>query len=394
MEFPNAGAQNFTGEFSEADKENDAQVSTLAHSTNDGEASSKLTATAGGIGAKFSQKLEALRKQKDEKQAFDENTTDHISGLRIVNWLLPKARWEQSMAGKRVVPFTELHSIKEKSGRDNVVVGVLWKPADVCQSLCGKCYAGMSLANLDKRQNLTVELVLEGRAKDHWVDDGPGRAQASVGSIFAALNPAPTQRSGTLRINFETQLVKVGNSSALGHCSAMLSCGKKCSMPYNKEGEAEYCFQHAAVSHHARYLQSSNRQDRHASPWLSTRRGNTQKSGTPPASLSSVMLGEKRKRNESNADTVTAPHQVSSTAPGIGALFRAESAVKEAKSASQALIAIEALEAMDVTAPMLKRTKLYDELGSAISRWKGVDRLAESAHRVRRRWRAVLAEDT
>lgn len=195
---------------------------------------------------------------EEARTAAEEERTERWSGLRIEKRCVRQEKWHASMRGKELVSFSNLHSLSP-AGRSQVVIGVLysrsagpqWTP-DARQR-----FAEWQLTDLKKEAQSRGTLVLVNAALEHWATaEGFGYAQATVGSIFAFLNPEPVKRSGAFRVSVESQVLKLGTCPNLGLCSAKTQDGRECGAPLDlgcSGGDsAGLCVRHAGMSMYAR----------------------------------------------------------------------------------------------------------------------------------------------
>lgn len=222
----------------------------------------KTTDTAEKLKALVKRKRVGLKEELKREKEEEDSSTERWSGLRIKDRIVRQEKWDASMRGKTLVPLGQLGSLHQQ-GRDQVVIGVLCAPPTAPkQTLRGELYAEWILTDLDKEKPCEASLILVGRALDHWVSaDGPGKSQATVGSIFGVLNPQATGKTTAMRASFETQVLKLGASPSLVSCPALGPDGFACRKPCNQEGSG-YCGHHSKQSHAARQAEMERLQRR------------------------------------------------------------------------------------------------------------------------------------
>jgi len=310
----------------------------------DGSADMATEGIAGDGGARrgvFSRRREALRLTQVERQEAEENTTERWSGLRIAERCVRKEKWDASMQGKDLVPLSCVGGMvpaARDAGRDKVLIGVLCSVPPKKDTLKKPEFVEWSLTDLARHAPYQVTLVLSGRAMHHWADqEGAGRTQATLGSIFAVLNPTLTGRADTLRLTVETQLCKLGNCPAFGQCGARLASGSKCRRPYNSEIDK------SCIHHIGAVLTEPQRH----------------KSSAPPNKCRSVLLS---------------------------AAEKSEKAIDGAVTGAELSAVLERLEGMEVDAWVLNQTSLYEKVGTLAQR---ADDAGARARRLRRVWRVT-----
>lgn len=213
------------------------------------------TAPAKGaaLRALVAKKRAAASRCLEERRVADEASTERWSGLRIANRCIRQEKWDASMRGKELVPFTRLNTLSP-AGRNHVVIGVLCaRPAGPQWTPNGtERFAEWRLTDLNKEGPCQATLVLRQVALEYWATpEGAGHKSATVGSIFAILNAEAIGRTGTFRVSVETQVLKLGDCPSLGLCSAKTSNGPECHMPFNTEvagGNGGLCSRHAGMS--------------------------------------------------------------------------------------------------------------------------------------------------
>jgi len=209
--------------------------------------------------SQIAMRREAVKNARHERQAAeraaDESGVVGIerwSGLKIQGRCVPKEKWEAAMVGKQLVSIADVSGLRS-AGADKVVIGVLCsKPGEANATLGSReLFAQWCLTDLDKSGPQKAMLSLTGAAFDHWCSgEGAGFCQAKVGAIFAVLNPTPSAK-GTMRVSYESQVIKLGTCPNFGSCSAKLSTGLECGAPFEVD-KTDYCARHAQMSAWAR----------------------------------------------------------------------------------------------------------------------------------------------
>lgn len=325
---------------------------------------------AAQLKARVAAKRDALKTNKQEKQIAEEKTTESWSGLRIANRCVRQEKWDLSMQGKKLMQLGAFGA--DPLGRDQVVIGVLCSTElGPRRSLDGgKEFAQWTLTDLDAQSPQQATLVLMGRALEHWSrKEGLGRAQAAAGSIMAVLNPTMTGRYNTIRINFDTQLIKLGTCPAFAQCTAKNGDGMPCREPYNKEGGCDYCALHQNMGH-------------------GVRQHNRLPTATQTHSRSSATL-------PAGSRPVASPIGASGPAPPSASalliLERAEAELEALVGGAQkaeTLRILHDLNAAKMDGATLKcSTKLYERIGSLAQASDNVGTLAKS---LRRKWRILM----
>jgi len=147
------------------------------------------------------------------------------------------------------VSLGALHALIPQGG-NQVIIGVLYaKPSPPRMGPKGEKLAEWSITDLDKHGPQQGKLMFVNRAMEHWAcQDGPGRAHATVGSIFGILNPYPAGQTRCIRVSLETQVLKLGTCPSLGFCPCKLADGLECRKPYDKDQGVGLCSTHANMS--------------------------------------------------------------------------------------------------------------------------------------------------
>jgi hypothetical protein len=318
-------------------------------------------------------KRKALKTEQKEKKDIEEKTTETWSGLRIVDRDVRQEKWDLSMRGKALLTIASLDGA-DLLGRDQVLIGVLCS-SQACpkHGPDNRVSAEWTLTDLDIRNPQKVSLMLAGRALEHWAKrDGAGRKQATLGSIIAVLNPSLTGRAKTLRIGFESQILRLGRCPAFAMCKAKTADGLACNEPYNSENGCEYCLHHSTVSHGARqhnYLPTSQM---HIKPHVARLPAASAETSRPVASPLSRL---------------TTP---SPSGNVLAVLQRAEIALDTASRSGRGeelLNILKELEATKVDGLTLSHSRIYDRVGMLA---QGQDAGAILAKSLRRKWRILM----
>lgn len=347
------------------------------------------------LAALVAKKREAVRTGQEKKRIHEDATTESWSGLRIEDRCVRREKWDAGMRGKQLVPFYDLSCLRPQA-RNQVVIGVLCtQPAAPRQGGNNERLAEWRLTDLDKTEAHVATLVLVDRAMDHWANvEGAGRSAATVGSIFGVLNPEPCPgRPGSMRVSFETQVLKLGTCPSLALCSAKRTDGLACRVPYNEDGGSGYCHRHATMSHGARQQSSPKRQRKGMPPSTAQRplqrvpaplRAGSGLTGAAPLAIATSAV-----LSDGNPEDTQARDEELSRAANV--LTASTAAV------SELLAAISKVEAALLTKPrpclesraVLKSRKLYEQVGVLASR---PDAAGVAAKRLRRSWRAFLED--
>lgn len=332
------------------------------------------------LNALVARKRESLRREQEERQATEDSTTEKWSGLRISKRCVRAEKWDASMRGKTLVPFSDLGKYTPDS-RDCVFIGVLMSrgvSAGLSSTTGGERLAEWILTDLDKSSPRTLSLVLGSRALEHWVDsDGPGRACSTVGSIFGVLNPRLARRNTVLSVKFETQLIKLGNCPSLAFCDVALANGRSCRQPYNAEGGQGLCHQHAKMSHGERQSQREVRQI--STPCLAGIRP-TMAKNQPSKLKSSSPPGQ------SFSEPVVLVNGMHGGLEGIAGRASRVFA-DESSSVAEIVTVLEELEVAALPADAVIQAGLYDKVGHVVRR---ADAAGLAARQLRRTWRFLL----
>lgn len=306
-----------------------------------------------------------VKQVQQEQKAVEEKSTETWSGLRITNRCVRQEKWDLSMQGKAVLPLSTL-SGPDPLGRDQVIIGVLSSSVlGPHRTPDGKESAHWTLTDLDANQPQQLSLVLTGRAMEHWSrKDGLGRPQAVAGSIMAVLNPSLTGRSKTVRITFESQLLKLGTCPSFGFCTAKNRDGLECREPYNKDAGVDYCASHASMSMAAR--------QNHRTPQHSSQTGTSQATGYRPVPT------------PISSSTALVP-----SGAGLVILERAHVALDALGQARTGAILqiLQDLEAAQLDGVTLGHSKLYEKIGSLA---QVEDSVGAAAKSLRRKWRILM----
>lgn len=175
---------------------------------------------------------------------------EKFSGLKISDRQLRAARFEELMRGKRYVPFDRLSSLEspEDGSKDAVMIGVLYEKSLMKTGSTGNQYVQWSFTDLAFPQPNVQTLFLFAEAFDTWEKDT--QTPVSTGTIFAMLNPVPLPSRGgdsarrAAKVNYGTQLVRLGVCPSLAFCSCHKKDGLKCSMPCDRDKGPLVCFYH------------------------------------------------------------------------------------------------------------------------------------------------------
>jgi len=175
---------------------------------------------------------------------------EKFSGLKISDRQLRAARFEELMRGKRYVPFDRLSSLEspEDGSKDAVMIGVLYEKSLMKTGSTGNQYVQWSFTDLAFPQPNVQTLFLFAEAFDTWEKDT--QTPVGTGTIFAMLNPVPLPSRGgdaarrAAKVNYGTQLVRLGVCPSLAFCSCNKKDGLKCSMPCDRDKGPLVCFYH------------------------------------------------------------------------------------------------------------------------------------------------------
>lgn len=328
-----------------------------------------IAARKASLTALVARKREAVRQETKNRREEEATGRDQWSGLMVAERCVRVEKVDASMRGKQIIPFSSFSQLVSSS-RDQVVMAVLYSsPSHVKRGAKNEEYVEWDITDLNKDDLRQAKLTLVGNAMEHWAR-GAGCRQATLGSLFAILNPTFSGRA--IRVSFETQLLKLGRCSSFGRCTAKNADGLECRKPYNieKKEAGEYCTHHANISPCAR--QAHRPAMKH--PRLLALEVH-QKHGI---ALSSEMNGKDPDK-----------HSVSTGLPksqDLAAIENAEQILASTSSETEIINVLLGLEAqMDVTS--LRLTGIYDCVGAFASR---SDAAGAAARQLRRKWRALM----
>eukprot|EP00928_Gymnodinium_smaydae_P003756 TRINITY_DN11327_c0_g6_i1.p1 TRINITY_DN11327_c0_g6~~TRINITY_DN11327_c0_g6_i1.p1 ORF type:complete len:699 (-),score=109.77 TRINITY_DN11327_c0_g6_i1:173-2269(-) len=192
--------------------------------------------------------------------AKPEEDREEFTGLRLSKRDVDAERWRRAIRGhnppRRVVPFERLGELKEVARRrlkvmcDCVVIGVLYEKPRSEKFANGELYMRWGLTDLATPRLRRVMVHIRWQAFKHW-HKGKAAETAKRGAVFAVMNPTVLQESDSkglsdyvLRVEKETQLLKLGESASLGLCDM-----KGCLQPVNRDYGDRFCAVHLSQAY-------------------------------------------------------------------------------------------------------------------------------------------------
>lgn len=179
---------------------------------------------------------------------------EKFSGLKIADRQFRGSRWDDLMRSKKYVPFDRISSIEslEKDSKDAVMIGVVYEKSLPKTASNGNEYTHWTFTDLAFPKPNVMTLFLHGQAFEKWEKEAEGGPIAN-GSILAILNPAPLASRGpggkeerrAAKVNYGSQLVRLGSCPSLAYCTCTKKDGMKCSMPCDRDKGPSVCFYHS-----------------------------------------------------------------------------------------------------------------------------------------------------
>lgn len=394
-----------------------------------GLAAATQTERKSALAAVFAKKRAELRQGQAEKRAHEEDTLEQWSGLRIIDRVVRREKWDACMRSKQILPFAKISTSLRPGAGDQVIIGVLCAgPVMSKASNTGERFAEMALTDLAPKGLAKVTVVLVGRALEHWAAPlGAGRKQCVVGSIFGVLNPKPARRAGSVMVTFETQVIRLGASPSLRFCDARTRDGLECKAPYNAESGDGFCCTHARMSHGQRQMDRAGPRRVATAQAATVRRGALALSRAAAAPRPTAPVATTAGRSATAAPASTTASTTAATggtaaaapaaavgstamaAPAADGAAEAAAAKRRrladgsAEAAERLAKALEVgardgsvelleellrhLEAMGLSAEVLRETSVYDVVGRLVRR---ADAAGQRARQMLRHWSRVL----
>jgi hypothetical protein len=253
------------------------------------------------------------------------------------------------MKGKEAVPVSKLTKLQATDpAKHYVVIAVCCHSPQLQDDRHEETsYAKVTLTDVAKEQPARANLLLTGRALETFLPNDGTASPIKAGVIVGLLNPIPTRRHNTLRVDHATQVQILGLCPSLGLCRYAGS-GHRCHLPFNTE-VATSCLLHAGYD-----------------------------DGIPA------------KRQRQGVDRVASPARTS-TSRKLALFEEVHARLLEASDPNVLLQELTTLEMAEVCKITLNLTaKLQQRVAELAS--SNHENVGAKARQVRRKWRAVLAE--